>query len=107
MVLDDNVTFTDLHDVIIPNQIEDDDLTKVEYQLPPHQRRVSHTFNLVSKIDVDKHLLSCSFPKVYIKVHLGNAQDCGTRPLDQHFLHLLMLISRSTLDKIEEKTIST
>ena len=37
MVLDDDVAFTDLYDAIIPNQIKDDDLTQVEYQLPPHQ----------------------------------------------------------------------
>ena len=36
VVLDDDVTFTDLHDVMILDQ-EDDDLTQVEYELPPHQ----------------------------------------------------------------------
>ena len=107
MVLDDDVTFTDLYDVIIPNQIKDDDLTKVEYQLPPHQRRASHILSLVLLLMWTSICCHVPFPKVYIKVHLGNAQDCGTRPLDQHFLHLLMLISRSTFDEIEEKTTST
>ena len=36
VVPDDDVSFTDLHSVMIPDQ-DDDDLTQVEYELPPHQ----------------------------------------------------------------------
>ena len=34
---DDDVTFTDLYDAITPYLHEEDDLTQIEYELPPHQ----------------------------------------------------------------------
>jgi len=63
MLLDDDVTFTDLNDAITPYPNENDDLTQIKYQLPPHQRCASHMLNLVVSTDVDKHLLSCSLSK--------------------------------------------
>ena len=38
MELEDDVTFANLHDLIIPDQDEEEDLTQIEYELPPHQR---------------------------------------------------------------------
>ena len=38
VVPDDDVSFTDLHSVMIPDQDDDDDVTQVEYEFPPHQQ---------------------------------------------------------------------
>ena len=82
VVQDDDVSFTDLHSVIILDQ-DDDGLTQVEYELPPHQRCASHTF-IALMLKNTYYPVPCQ--KVYIKAPLGNVLHCGTRQEDQHLL---------------------
>ena len=55
---EDEFVFEDLDGLLQVDNGSTEDLTQVQYELPPHERCAAHTLNLVASTDVDKYLSS-------------------------------------------------
>lgn len=75
---DEELTFTDVTESLSTASGDG------QFSLLPHYRCASHTINLISTSDIDKHLNSVQTPRLYIGVVLQNALLFGLKQANQH-----------------------
>ena len=79
----DEFVFEDLDGLLQVDNGSTEDLTQVQYELPPHERCAAHTLNLVASTDVDKYLSSSSESR---RIPLPKVQHYGTKQVGQRLL---------------------